>query len=280
MSSDDRQGSAVELFAAVAEGDLETVDALLEEQPDLVTAVVDGDADTPGAGCTPLHLAAQSHHTAIAQRLVAAGIDVDARNAEGRTALHDAIEHGAMELAEWLVDQGAEIDVCAAAILGDLEQLVALVEEDPGLVDDRTTHLSPLGWAAYGNQPETARALLDRGARPDDGELLCAASVGHVEVGRALLEHGADPDALHPEAGGNALHAAAAMRYTCDTREFVALLLEAGADPTVKSAQGTTALEIAETGARRQTENPPAEGELFREFEGVAELLRAAEESA
>lgn len=278
--TDDPQGPAVELFAAVARGDLEGVEALLEEQPELVDSVVAGDDETPGAGCTTLHLAAQNHHTAIAQQLVAAGIELDARNAEGRTALHDAIEHGAMELANWLVEEGAEVDVCAAAILGDLERLVALVSEDPERVHDRTTHLSPLGWAAYGNQPETALALLTRGARPDDGELLCAASVGHVDVGRVLLDHGADPDAVHRDAGGNALHAAAAMRYTCDTREFVEMLLEAGADPLSKSSQGTTAREIAEAGARRQEANPPAEGELVRNFEGVVELLRGAEEAA
>ena len=68
---------------------------------------------------------------------------------------------------------------------------------------------SPLGWAAFGNQVETATELILRGARMDDGELLCAALVGHVEVGRLLIAHGADPNELFTEAGGNALHAAA-----------------------------------------------------------------------
>ena len=70
--------------------------------------------------------------------------------------------------------------------------------------NDRSTRLSPLGWASFGNQVETARELIERGARMDDGELLCAASVGHVEVGRLLIQHGADPNVVSEEAGGNA----------------------------------------------------------------------------
>ena len=79
MSGEDAPEPAVELFAAVARGDLGTVETLLAEQPEVVDAVVAGEEgvdEVPGEGCTPLHLAAQSHQTTIGQRLVEACAEV------------------------------------------------------------------------------------------------------------------------------------------------------------------------------------------------------------
>jgi hypothetical protein len=205
-------------------------------------------------------------------RLLDAGADPDLRNAEGRTPLHDAIECGQRSLQKILIDHGAGIDICAAAILGRMSRLEELLDRDPGLANDRTTGLSPLGWAAFGNQVEAARQLIAREARMDDGELFCAAAVGQVPVGRLLLQHGVDPDAPCGDGGTTALHAAASHRYSDDTTAFVKLLLDAGADPGLRAGDGRTALEVAETGARRQAEEK-ARG---RNFEGVAELLRRA----
>jgi len=219
--------------------------------------------------------AARSGDFEVACRLIAAGAELDGRSDEGRTALHEAIEYGHGRIRDLLLESGAEVDVCAAAILGRVERLRLLLDRQPALVGDRSTGLSPLGWAAYGNQTETAAELCDRGARPDDGELLCAASVGHVEVGRLLIEHGADPDEVHPGAGGNALHAAASMRYTHDASAFVAMLLAAGADPKLRSLGGRTALEIAEEGAGRRCEGEDV-AEATKSYPAVAALLRAA----
>jgi ankyrin repeat protein len=211
----------------------------------------------------------------VARALVEAGVDLEARTSEGRTALHDSIEHGAVEIMQLLLDAGAEVDICSAAILGRLDRLRRLLDADPELANDRSTGLSPLGWASFGNRVDTARELIERGARMDDGELLCAASVGHVEVGRLLIEHGARPDDRFPGNGLNALHAAAAMRYTHDSRAFVRMLLDAGADVEVRSGDGRTAQEIAAALARRQRESASATDEHHRKrYAEVAALLR------
>ncbi len=232
-------------------------------------------------GGTGLHLAVHTGDVEIAKLLIEHGVDLETRNDDGRTALHDSIEFARTEIEELLVDAGAIIDICAAAILGMMERVRELLAQDPELVNDRSTNLSPLGWASFGNQADIATELISRGARMDDGELLCAASVGHVEVGRVLLQHGADPNEIDPRAGGNALHAAAKMRYTHDSSAFIEMLLAAGVDPSIRSRQGKTALQIAEDGARDQAASGGQKTveSWERNFEGVAKLLRQAESS-
>lgn len=224
---------------------------MLAERPALLAARTGarGPTGAPRGG-TGLHLAVHADRPDVIRVLLDAGIDPDVRNAAGRTALHDAIEGGRRQITELLIDGGgATVDICAAAILGRLERLRQLLGEDPSRANDRSTGLSPLGWAAFGNRVTAAAVLIDRGARMDDGELLCAASAGHVEVGRLLLDRGVDPDAIDPGAGGTALHAAAAMRYTPDARPFVRMLLGRGANPRIRDRKGRTPAGIAEARA-------------------------------
>lgn len=253
-------------FEAVARNDGDAVRGGLEASPSLL------DARDPETGGTALHAAVAADAQEVAAILVEAGVDMDARNRQGRTALHDAIEDGRASIRELLIGAGAEVDVCAAAILGDLERLETLLDEDPRRANERSTGLSPLCWAAFGFSTEAARLLLDRGARMDDGELLCAASVGRVPMGKLLLDRGADPDELHPEAGANALHEAARMRYSEDGADFVRLLLDHGADPSLRTRAGKTALELALEGRERQS-GSGFEG-WSRNWDGVIALLR------
>ena len=264
-------------FEAIRSGDVDTLRRLLSERAELVHATLPAEASRGVAGRSGLHLAVQADRPEVAELLLGAGADMDARDAQGRTALHDSIEDGCQAIERLLLKRGAAVDINAAAILDRIEALEQMLDADSSLANDRSTGLSPLGWAAYGNRVRTAEALLRRGARMDDGELLCAASVGHVEVGRLLLDHGADPNAIHEPAGGSALHAAVTMRYTPDGRRFVRLLLEHGADPHLRTKAGQTALEVAELGAQEQARRR-AEGSLDweRPFSEVAELLRSA----
>ncbi len=263
-------------FTAIRNGDQPEVAALLDRHPEWANATLPH--HPPGHGGTGLHLAVLCGHTELVQTLVELDVPIDALNDAGRTALHDSIEHGHQAITEYFLTRGATVDICAAAILGMLDRVKILLDADPALANDRTTHLSPLGWAAFGNQVETATLLLDRGAHLDDGELLCAASVGHVEVGQLLLTRGADPNALQEPAGANALHAAARMRFTNDTSEFVQMLLRAGADPSIRTRDGQTALEIASALNLRQEEARREEviDGHERNFAAVITLLRQA----
>jgi ankyrin repeat protein len=265
-----------EFLEAVRRGDVAAVRSALVEDASLARLTLPA---APGEehlkGATPLHVAAREGHSALVPLLVAHGADLEARTHEGRTALHDSIEWGQRNAEKALIAAGARIDICAAAILGRADEVRAMLDADPKLVNERSTSLSPLGWAAFGNQAGIAAELIERGAKMDDGELHCAAMVGHVEVAEVLMAHGADPNALAKESGANALHAAAHLRYTGDATRFVQMMLEAGADPTIRARDGRTALEIAEAGAREQAS--AAEGDRSsRNFAGLIGLLRAA----
>jgi ankyrin repeat protein len=265
----DTHPEADRYFELIDRGEAGELRQLVADRPELLDLrTTPSYAPERQLDCTGLHAAVYAGKPEAARILIEAGIDIEARTDEGRTALHDSIEFGQHEIQEMLLDGRAHVDICSAAILGRNDRLRELLDEDAGLVNDHSTLLSPLGWASFGNQVETATELLDRGARMDDGELLCAALVGHVEVGRLLIDRGADPNAVHEDAGANALHAAATMKYGHDSRPFIAMLLEKGADPVLPTPSGKTAAEIADECGRRDENDRP--------FEEIAAMIRAA----
>jgi ankyrin repeat protein len=230
--------------------------------------------DDTDLGRTALHEAAENGDVIVASHLLDGGADVNARSAEGRTPLHDAIEFGHADVVNLLLERGAEVDICAAAILGRTERVLELLSSDPALANDRSTQLSPLAWAAFGNQVETAALLIEKGARMDDGELHCAAMAGHVQVGRLLIDKGAPVGEACGSEKVTPLHQAAAMEYTTDSTTFVEMLLEAGADLNARTAGGLTALDVAKAGLARQQAALEAEERVWiRDYEKLIGVL-------
>jgi ankyrin repeat protein len=262
------------LAEAVLARDRAAVRGLLHAAPDLIDEAPPGDL-RPGCptGAGWLHLAVAGGDDEVLVTLIERGAPLDQRDAMGRTALHDALEDGLIALEELLIEAGAEVDVCAAAILGDEERLAACLSAGQDVANDRSTQLSPLGWAAYGNQPGAARLLLAAGARLDDGELFCAASCGHVEVARVLLDAGADPNGKR--AGRSVLHEAVAMRFTDRAAGLVEELLDRGADPSATDGEGRTPEALATAGEAAQRAKQDA-GERLpweRDYAGVLAAL-------
>ena len=97
-------------------------------------------------GCTALWAACASGSVGVALELIAAGADVDARNAHGRTPLLAAALGGHCEIALALVAAGADVDAA----------------DDEGE--------TPLYAAAFENHPATVAALVAAGADVDGGE--------------------------------------------------------------------------------------------------------------
>jgi ankyrin repeat protein len=189
------------LIAAVQKGNRAMVDALLDSGANINArtkwwAGGFGVLDMSNAELTPyliergayvdIHAAARLGMFERVKSLVEADAGlVHARGGDGQTPLHFA---ASIEIAEYLLDHGAEIDV-----------------RD---IDHESTAAQYMA-AQWPRRPEVARYLISRGAQTD---ILMAASVGDLELVRQHLDE--DPDTVrinvserdfpkqNPESGG------------------------------------------------------------------------------
>ena len=198
---DDSQ-AAVGLRQAVHAGDVEAIKRLLRDDPALASARIfgkDGGSGTPlhivtdwpgyfpngpeiawlliGAGAdldartggaddsapgeTPLHYAASSDDADVAEPLIDGGADIEKPGGSIGTPLDNAIGYGCWNVARLLVARGARVDkawhAAALGILGRLEQIVG--SDPPAEV------VSQAFWhACAGGQRRAAEYLLSRGA--------------------------------------------------------------------------------------------------------------------
>lgn len=284
------------LINAVRDGDLKTTREVLDQHPELVNAKTTIDqralipVDYTGAEAKPremlalplLHLAIVAGKIDALRLLIERGANVNARNADRRLPLHDCFELNHDDFTKILLEAGAVADVCAATAYGMKDRLREILAQHPEDANDLQTGNSPLGWAAYGHQPEAATVLLEHGAivdrAPYDAKAWGpAAMVASEDVARVLLEHGADPN-WRDEGGNTAIHCAIRSRIVGDPAEFVRVLIEFGADSKLRNRDGHTALEEAlmQTGKNVETYfpiRPLAPKRLDR----TIELLRSSE---
>ena len=154
------------------------------------------------------------------QALLQRGFDPNSVNPQGQPALLLALRSDALAVARVLVAHPAT------------------------KVEVRTSKdESPLMLAALKGQLELCRQLIARDAdvnKPGWTPLHYAASSGKAEIVQLLLEHYAYIDAASPN-GSTPLMMAAMY----GSPAAVNVLLDAGADPTLKNALGLTALDFA-----------------------------------
>jgi Ankyrin repeat len=192
--------SPVEQFhAAVCDGDVEHVRALLASQPEVRAVVNEPIADF---GSRPVQIAKKN--LPLLDVLLAHGADLNLKSAwwAGGFGLLETDCSPAEAAA--LIDRGAIVDIFAAAHLGMFDRLRALVDDDPSLVHAR------------GGDGKTA--------------LHCAAT---VEIARYLLDHGAEIDARDVD------HESTAAQYLVrDARDVTRFLIGRGASVDIFMAVG------------------------------------------
>jgi uncharacterized protein len=160
--------------------------------------------------------------------LLKRGFDPNTPNAEGMPGLCLALRESSLKAAE-------------ALIVWPKTNIEARTLQDE----------SPLMMAALKGHLDLAKKLVERDAdvnKPGWAPLHYAATNGHLAIMELLLENHAYIDTESPN-GSTPLMMAALY----GTPAAVKLLLEAGADPTVKNQLGLTAIDFAHRGNRKDS---------------------------
>mmetsp|Transcript_18560 Transcript_18560/g.42869 ORF Transcript_18560/g.42869 Transcript_18560/m.42869 type:complete len:1721 (-) Transcript_18560:138-5300(-) len=234
---------------ATHEGSMQVLELLLEKGAD-------------GNACnkwreTPLLIAANNGHKAAVEALLKHGADPSLCSEAGWSALTFAAHKGYGDIVELLLDDGAPVNcrvtedsstplhkACAGSKPGHLDAVKLLLESNADVHALNKWRETPLLTAANHGQAGAVEQLLRAGADPckctDTGwsPLSIAAYKGHDAVVKLLLEEGAPTEEADPTL--SALLQAA----TKGLPDTVELLLRHGADHTVTTKKGDTALSI------------------------------------
>lgn len=111
------------------------------------------------------------------------------------TAIQAAAHVGNREAAEYLLAQGAPLEICTAAMLGRTDEIERLLQEKPERINENGAHrISLLAHAALSGDISLVESLFKRGAVSGASFALSLAVMMNDEaMARWLLEH-ASPD--------------------------------------------------------------------------------------
>ena len=222
------------LIKAAAGGDLPSVTKTLDEHPDSVNVLGGDNRELQQFKTTALHKAAEGGHLGVVELLLNRGADPDIRDeGDNATALHFAAERGSLpivklliergadvngfgdlhgwdvigwatlhdhvhqEVANYLLENGAQHNIFTAVAMGDVDAIRKLAEVSRDVMDKPMAiwegRRRPLHLAVRKKQSSALSALLDLGADIDGSDidgltaLDCAALEGDAECVEVLL---------------------------------------------------------------------------------------------
>ncbi|XP_011711556.2 ankyrin repeat domain-containing protein 29 isoform X4 [Macaca nemestrina] len=204
-------------------------------------------------GTTLLMVAAYAGHIDCVRELVLQGADINLQRESGTTALFFAAQQGHNDVVRFLFGFGASTEfrtkdgataLFLAAQGGYLDVIRLLLASGAKVNQPRQDGTAPLWIASQMGHSEVVRVMLLRGAERDaarnDGTtaLLKAANKGYNDVIEELLKFSPTLGIL--KNGTSALHAA----VLSGNIKTVALLLEAGADPSLRNKANELPAEL------------------------------------
>jgi ankyrin repeat protein len=211
-----------------------------------------------GDGKTPLHFA---HTRRIADMLLDAGADIDARDIDHRSTAAEWMigsegpDQSRAELAKYLVERGASADIFLCAALGLTERAREMLQRDPSLLALRTSqgeyaekrpssyhiyqwtigpNLTPLQVASKFGQRETLDAMLTF-ARVEQ-RLLLACHEGRADDARRIVR---ENPGIVERLGREDARALTDEAWLPNPRA-VEVMMELGFDPSIPSVTGPT----------------------------------------
>jgi len=193
------------------------------------------------------------------KRLVEGGAPLDWSPENGFGALHKAIEDGRVDIADYLLEKGADVNAKAVEgitplhIVQDPSLTARLIQKGARLEAVSDTLGTPLNAAILSGLYEVAEVLIAHGAEIDCRDarrstpLHHASGRGDLDSVRLLVSKGADVNAAN-EPGFRPLHWAAGNGHM----DVVRLLLENGARANVVGANGRSPLDMAVVGDHQE----------------------------
>jgi ankyrin repeat protein len=213
---------------------------------------------------TPLMFAARENDLESARLLVEAGADLNAQGGDGKDALSLAFFDGSYDVAEFLIDNHADLNQ------KDAQRFTPLF----WAVDRRNMETAPnFPWMETRDPLPLIKKLLDGGADPNalinstprarmrEGSprivyataLMRAALAGDIELVKLLLAHGADPHIISSDrettlmaaCGTGFINGYHRQRSPAERLEVVKLLIDLGEDVNAADGYGITPLMVA-----------------------------------
>jgi len=249
----------VERREILNERDLGRLIKLLEGEPALATATMEHWCDHR-RGVAPLNYVAMlrfdSHRLrlphdlsdtgTIARALIAAGAPVDGRPGDPETPLITAASYGDADVARVLIDSGADLEATAAPDAGGIPGGTPLLHAAVFGMTDVVDLLVKAGAPIHGVEEAAAAGDVDKwltAKTPPQARiraLVMAADHQRLNVIDELVAAGTPVDGVDEQFGRHPLRVASQHGRPNSVRR----LLEHGANPTLRDAEGRTPLDL------------------------------------
>ena len=274
------QASALTIFDALEDDNIEQVEELILQDPDVLQERND-------AFCDPLTVAAIKGNLDLMKFMISQGADITTIDREGSNLLHNAAANGHLEVVEYLIDQNFDVNTADgngntallfASSLNNLELVKYLLEQGADVQAESTNGTTAMLNGVFSGNVEIIKLLQDHGLSVDHPNqwgvtpLMYASIVGNRDIVEYLIENGADVHAI--SAQGETALVWATIRLHFDIAELlmekglsyndknelgrtmffaagkspieaVEYMIEHGADPLVVDSIGVTPLHIA-----------------------------------